>query len=264
MTTRFASLLEHVSDPRAIAVGDWTIAQCASHVGVISHLDRAAATMQFPPEYAEVMGRALEARVADVAPMNALALEQRHDHDLRTIAREIEANVAHLLAETAQADPSETRVWLGSMHLPLSAVVTHYLFELIVHGGDIATGARLGWGVPMDAALAAWEGFALPFLASEGAARFIGIEQRPDVKAVCEFRVEGTDPLLILVEDGRIQLAPAGSREVDARLSADPLALLLVLFGRMSPATAVRKRRVIPWGKRPWKLVQVLRVLEMP
>ena len=45
---------------------------------------------------------------------------------------------------------------------------------------------------------------------------------------------------------------PAAGQRADCYLSADPWALLLVLYGRSGPLKPALSGRILAWGHRPW------------
>jgi SCP-2 sterol transfer family len=74
-----------------------------------------------------------------------------------------------------------------------------------------------------------------------------------------EIRLRGNGPRYVIrVADGTVEVratsgkvGPAGG-PVDCVLSADPVTLLLVVYGRMPLSGALLRGGILAWGRRPW------------
>ena len=51
---------------------------------------------------------------------------------------------------------------------------------------------------------------------------------------------------------------------VDCHVSADPVALLLVAYGRRSQWVPILTGRLVAWGRKPWLGVRLVRYLVAP
>jgi hypothetical protein len=49
-----------------------------------------------------------------------------------------------------------------------------------------------------------------------------------------------------------MRMEPGGAGDVDCRISADPVSLLEVLYGRESQWPAVLRGRLVAFGRKPW------------
>lgn len=52
--------------------------------------------------------------------------------------------------------------------------------------------------------------------------------------------------------NGELTVGPPSSRRVDCHVSADPAALLPVIWGRRSQWPAIARGRLAAWGRKPW------------
>jgi hypothetical protein len=61
-----------------------------------------------------------------------------------------------------------------------------------------------------------------------------------------------------------LTLDAGGARDVDAHLSADPAALMMVFIGRQGIGKPLVEGKLAAWGRRPWKLARMLTVISPP
>ena len=53
-------------------------------------------------------------------------------------------------------------------------------------------------------------------------------------------------------DDGRLTIEPLGQQGVDCQISADPVAMMLVFYGRVGQLGQVMKGKMVSWGRKPW------------
>jgi hypothetical protein len=69
---------------------------------------------------------------------------------------------------------------------------------------------------------------------------------------------------LLVFDRGSLTLDAAGARDVDAYISADPAALMLVFIGREGIGKPLLLGKLTAWGSRPWKLARMLTAISPP
>jgi SCP-2 sterol transfer family protein len=265
VTPQFADLLRAVRRPTARAIGDWTIGDTAAHVSVVADADaflaRADAT---PPAYlADLLDRERTATVDDVAVLNRISLERQTERAPRVLADRVEREVTDLLAATDDRTGKEPIEWLGGVELPVTSVLIHLLSELIIHGRNIARADRQAWAIEPSDAIATLQEFLLRFLQADGADRFLpSVQLAKDVR--CEFRVRGAKPVLFKLRGGTLRVGEPDEGPVDARVTADPVAMLLVMYERMTPLAPMLRGRLRVSGRRPWRLPRLMKALQTP
>ncbi|TMM18274.1 MAG: hypothetical protein E6G01_03920 [Actinobacteria bacterium] len=240
---RFARLLVAVGDPDADAraVGTWSVGDVAAHVHEVSIIDSWFVTGEEPAgDLRELYDMATTASVDRVRDLNALALRLLPERSPRALASLVEANVGVVLEATAAADGDEQIAWLGGTKVPLRAVLGHMLSRLIL------------------------ETFLLELLRSPDAARFGGDRSSAPKPVACELRPWGAEPVLVVAGDDGLAVRPPDGHPVDARISADPATLWLVMCHRTSALRAVLTRSVVVSGPRPWRLRRLARLLRTP
>jgi SCP-2 sterol transfer family len=120
------------------------------------------------------------------------------------------------------------------------------LGELVVHGHDVA--GALGQPWPIDPAHAA--------LIVEGLNPILPGWVRPDrvkgLTAGFEVHLRGQASHVWAFRDGRLHVNPPDPGRIDVHISADPAALLLVVYARESQWKHIATGRLTAWGGRPW------------
>jgi hypothetical protein len=236
------------------AVGHWGTGDVACHVSHVITADTAALAGQPPPT--------TKLTPAAVAVLTDAMLADDPERDVGVLADRIEALLADFLA-VSDAPASEEVTWLGDIRLPASAVACHLLEELLVHGFDMATATNGAWTIaPAHAALAI-VGAAAPIVTAAGPTAFVDPERAQGFRARFDVRLRGHQRFTFVFDDG-MTIEDDTSEPVDAHVSADPVAMLLLMLGRVSAARAILGGKITGWGWRPWRLRRMLTVMTPP
>ncbi len=235
---RFCALLHGVGDVDRPAVGHWTVRDVGAHVAEAMRLYTAL-----------LAGDPSPAATIDAVPaMNEAGVRAVPDRDPRALAAGVEAAAGAYLA-AARERPADHRVtWHAGLRVPVTTLVALTIGEAAVHGRDVARATGAAWTVPAPWAHTVFRGL-LPVVPSYlDATRAAGVSARFDVR----LRGEDGTRVVLAVDGGRLAVAPAGSGPVDCVLSADPVAFLLILYGRTGPVRPALAGRIAAWGRRPW------------
>jgi len=236
------------------AIGHWGIGEVACHVSHVITADTAALAGQPPPT--------TELTPAAVAVLTDAMLGDDPERDVAVLADRIEALLADFLA-VSDAPASGEVTWLGDTRLPASAVACHLLEELLVHGYDMATATNGAWTIaPAHAALAI-AGAAVPIVTAAGPKAFVDPKSAQGFRARFDVRLRGHQRFTFVFDDG-LTIEDDTSEPVDAHVSADPVAMLLLMLGRVSAARAILGGKITAWGRRPWRLRGMLSVMRPP
>jgi hypothetical protein len=65
-------------------------------------------------------------------------------------------------------------------------------------------------------------------------------------------------------DDGDLTVEPEPSGRVDCHLSADPVAFMLVGWGRIGQGPAILKGQLLAWGRKPWLGLKLRSLLRNP
>jgi len=251
---RFTGLLRGSADANATAIGTWTLADVASHVShVIAKDTDALARRELP---------FVELSPAAVAVMTDSMLAGDPERDTTVLAERIDQLGAEFLR--LGADPPRAPVtWVGGTQLPPSAVACHLLEELLVHGHDVAVASRTPWPIDPPHAALAVTGGALPIIAASPRS-WIRPRSNPQARARVEIRLRGFARFVLTLDDGLHVEIPPSRERAHVHLSADPASLLLIMLGRESHWRALRRGKVMAWGRRPQALLTLLRNISPP
>lgn len=252
---RLVALLRNTPDTGAASVGTWTVGDVAAH---LSHGFRADADA--------LAGRPVPEAVVTkdgIAEATAKLLAEDGERDPGVLADRI-ATLAEEFDDVAAGARSAAVDWLQGTRLPPSMVAGHLLNECLVHGHDIAEATGQPWPIPRHHALLAIESFVLPLIATLPPTALVDQEKAGSYRARVELRLRRGSRTVLVFDRGSLTLDAAGARAVDAHISADPAALLLVLIGRRGIGRPLLAGKVAAWGRRPWKLGRMLTVLSPP
>jgi uncharacterized protein (TIGR03083 family) len=259
-----AALLRAVDDPDTPAVGGWNLGELSVHMLHVLDFE---------------LGRLRREPLVDVADFDALGrftvsyVAEEPSRDPHELADRIEAAAAEFAGLTAGRDPEEPHDWLGGTKLPLRTLSAHIVSELSVHSVDVARALGRGHAVPADAALTALEDFVVPLVTAVGAAgsfggptAFVDAEAGRGFRACYEVRLTGGGgPKHFVIDDGALHITDADpGRRVDCKVSADPAALLLVMWGRAGQWPAVARFQLRAHGRKPWLATKLAALIRTP
>jgi uncharacterized protein (TIGR03083 family) len=243
---RLTSLLRNISDPGARAVGTWSAGDVASHVASVfgNYVDMIEGD---EPVLAETTG--------DIERINSMWLERNRDRDPQVASSRIEGAFDRMVKRTRAVSDDSPIAWHAGLTLPISTVVRLALGEVLVHGHDIGSASGSTWALPVEEARTVLDGIIelAPHYVDEGGAR--GFSAR------YELRIRGGLQAALIFEDGLLTLdRPEG--HADCKISADPVAFLLVSYGRIAVWGPMLRGKLVAWGRKPWlglKLPSLLR-----
>jgi uncharacterized protein (TIGR03083 family) len=216
---------------------DWTVLDAAAHV-VISARVLAGVAGGEPFPFANLSRE-------EFAAENARRIDELDETDPTRLAQLLLEALGRL-DERCEGRPADDPVdFYPQMPLPLWALACIALAEQLLHRYDMA--GALGRPFPLDPAEAGLvlSGYApiLPLMVDPDAAK--------GLTAAVEVDVRGGGRFVARFADGALTVDPSDPGPVDAVLSADPVALLLVASGRLALAPAVAVGLISAAGDRP-------------
>ncbi|MEZ0094656.1 maleylpyruvate isomerase N-terminal domain-containing protein [Streptacidiphilus sp. EB129] len=249
------------SDPGAAVDAEWRVVDVASHLAFVfrgfgeAAGGTSAQYARYVPEEQDFHKR--------LATVNAMLVKEladtTADQQMTVAVGMVEEGIAGFLDATAELDPDAEldTPWYGPGVTRTPDTLTALaLGELLVHGLDVARAAGVPWPIARaEAALVGGEVFArmLPLMLTD-VGRATTVAYR--------VRWRGAPPqkpdLVIRLEAGTVRTGPVRPGErVDCRVSADPVAFLLVGYGRMPTWRAIGTGRIASWGRRPWTALKL-------
>lgn len=252
VTPRLLAMLRSVQRPDAIAVGEWTVADVATHLSHVAVGETIVArSVGEPSPEGLPVGDDI---ITTAAQFNATSLAGDPERDLSVLADRIEQGVSDFIDAMSAVRGNEGVTWLGGVILPSSALACHLLEEITVHGFDIARAEDTSWPIASDhASLAVGFLFDLMrFCEPKMRRAFVDQDAATGVRACYDFRVRGGRRDFLIIEDGLVTIEEPSSRRVDCHISADPEVALLLGMGRIGRIRPALTGRLTAWGRRPW------------
>lgn len=161
-------------------------------------------------------------------------------------------------ARALQGDP-EVR-WRGDVAVPASTVCAVALGEALVHGYDVARADRRRWKVDPSAVGALLQGMR-PVIT-----RFVDPVRAAGVTARYAVTLRGAPAAggCLAFDDGVLTVESEPGGRVDCTVSADPAAMILVLYGRTSGLLSTLTGRIRAGGRKPWLGLRLPTLFRIP
>jgi len=191
-----------------------------------------------------------------LARTSAERLRDEPERDLMGLTQRVrDASAALLLAIDGRA-ASDPVVWNGQA-TTVGTMLGIILAEYLLHGRDLAETLEQPWKIrPDDARLVL--AAVLPLLPL-----LINPVTTAHVRATYDLRVRGGTRIAIIVDGGSLTIARSLAA-VDCHVSADPVALLFVAYGRRTQWVPILTGRLVAWGRKPWLGTRLTRYLVTP
>ena len=244
-----AALIRAIPDPtRPIPNSDWTVGDAAAHMALAADVYADCAEGRESPI----------TDLGDLAAFNARFLAEHPERRCAALADALLAAEGRLLTATASRRGDEFLPFHEGAPAPLGTVLSVALAELLTHGYDIARALGRPWPIRPEHARLAMAGVSwlLPRFVEERAAR--------GVRASYDVRLRGGTRMTFRFDNGTLAVLPGGSGPVDAHILADPVAFLLVGYGRISQWGPIFKGQILAWGRKPWLALTFKRLLRNP
>jgi uncharacterized protein (TIGR03083 family) len=223
-------LLRMSSVGQEVPGSDWSPPEIGAHL------------VSVPRRYMRMMERP-EPFPQSLSAMNEAEIRAVGCTDLDQLADMLVADVDELSARLGH-DGARPVPFFGMTHTAEGAGAV-MLGELLLHGLDLARALRRRWVIGRDEAIAVLDGL-LPA---------VGYSVDPDVArraaGTYHLRIRHGHDWTIEVRDGAATVEKGRPELADLHISADPLAFLLVGYGRASRWRSLLTGRMLGWGRRP-------------
>ncbi|MEH6373061.1 maleylpyruvate isomerase N-terminal domain-containing protein [Streptomyces sp. KLMMK] len=260
---RLARLLRAAPDLDAPSgVPLWTVGDTGAHLCAVYLAFCSAFTHEFagwdgvlPPGDGPFAERITAVNAKSIGLLDAD--ERRHLGDLVTERGERFLQVTRdLVPGTPVAAP-----WYGQqVVLTLANATGLMLSESLLHGLDVARGARIAWAIGADEArLVIGQAMpaVMPLALDEAKAR--------GVRIAFGVVIKGGPRLAVVVDDGTATVTrDAPPRAYDCRITAEPTAFLLIGFRRTPLWSAIARGRIRAGGRRPWLALRLGELIAGP
>lgn len=243
-----ADLMRSLPDPGAGVPGlAWTVGQTAAHL---------VAAARSYPRYAT--GQAAPEATIDLADGNLERIAQVGERSLPELADLLVEETQQLLELTAGLGPDHRVAFHGGATLDLAEQTGILLGEYLIHGLDLARSVPRSW--PID------PGHARLVIAAAAAllSRYIDPEAARGVTVAYDVRIRGGPRFGLQLTHGAATVVSTPVGSVDCHISADPVAFLIVAYGRGSLWRPALRGQLLSWGRRPWRAFGLPRLLVSP
>ncbi|WP_406096424.1 maleylpyruvate isomerase family mycothiol-dependent enzyme [Kitasatospora purpeofusca] len=216
---------------------EWTVAEAAAHLAMANELMADLAAGADRPYGDGTPG--------SLAAANAASLAERPERDPAVLGAEIARQARRFTAAAGPRGGGEPVLTpLGGMDL--DTLGAYLLTHMLGHLYDIAV--ALGRPHPIDRRRV---GLTMPFLRT---AMPLVVDARAAAghSACYRLRVRGLDGFAVTFTDGAAVVTQEPPRRPDCTVLTEPVAFLLIALGRFTATDALRRGRVLAWGRRPW------------
>jgi hypothetical protein len=254
---RSADLWRLIDKPDAPAPGlIWTAAETAAHV-VGDLRDYTQALTRHANGYMTHANRPTESPSALSAKVNARHLEEVPERNLHRLADMLEAAVDAYLNAAVTADPSVAIATPNGLVISPATMAALLLGEQLIHGLDISRTAKIPWPIAKADAF-----LVIPGVLSV-APQYLRPNRAAGVHISFELRMRGGPSYRLAVDDGTATVSAAGTK-ADCVITADPVAFLLLGYGRISQLSPVLRGQLRPGGRKPWLAMRFGTLLYSP
>ncbi|KQX50064.1 MULTISPECIES: maleylpyruvate isomerase N-terminal domain-containing protein [unclassified Streptomyces] len=260
---RLVRLLREAPDLEAPSgVPDWTVGDTAAHLAAV-HFAYSTGFIEESMDWDGVLPSGEGPFAARIAAMNARSVSLFGDGERARPGTFLAERSEEFLRATEGLAP-ETPVdapWFGTeATLTLAAATGLILSETLVHGLDIARGARRPWRIAPDEASLVL-GQSMPTMMPPA----LDAEEARGVSLALDLVVKGGPRLAVVVDEGALTVTrDAPPRAYDCRLTVAPVAFLLVSFGRIPVWKAVARGQMRAGGRKPWLAARLSRLVANP
>ncbi|MFI6942888.1 maleylpyruvate isomerase N-terminal domain-containing protein [Streptomyces sp. NPDC050418] len=249
---RVARMVREAPDPSVRSgLPGWSVGDVGAHLAAVYLACGAGFTGESVP-WDLVLPKDENAPLAErIAVLNAASVQLVGPGEREGLGELLRQRGEAFLQATEGMAP-ETPVstpWYGSgVTLDLGTVTGLMLSESLVHGLDFARGAKVPWPIEPDHARLVL-GQVMPAMMP----MTVNAEQARGVRIAFDLAVKGGPRLAVEIEDGAATVVrDAGPRRYDCRITADPVAFLLVSFERTAPWKAALTGKMRAGGRKPW------------
>jgi hypothetical protein len=235
---------------------DWTAAETAAHV-VGDLRDYGQALTRHGNGYMTHANPPMESPSALSAKVNARHLEEIPERDMHRLADLLEEAALAYLAVAASADLSADIATPNGLVIAPSTMTCLLLGEQVVHGLDVARSAGVRWSISAEDAL-----LVIPGVLAI-APQYLRPSRAMGMRASYELRMRGGCRFRMAIADGTATVTAASER-ADCVITADPVAFLLLGFGRIGQWSQILRGRLRAGGRKPWLAMRFASLLVSP
>lgn len=237
-----ARRLREVRDGSAPVPGlRWTISEVGAHLVTVAR------------GYTAYAKGASSSREPGIAEINEERLRRYPVRDPALLADELMRECAAFLSAIELDD---SKMSLSEVPIDRATGAGILLGELRIHELDIASALHKKWTMAREEALIVmYSVLTLSHMSvdAEAAEGFTG---------TYEIRLRGGEAVTMAFDDGTLEVSRGRSPRADCRTSIDPVASLLLGYGRISPWRVGLAGKAFAWGRKPWLALRFNKLLQ--
>ena len=260
---RTAELIRSINDmDLRLPQSEWTVGDTAAHL-IFALRGFTASASNSLNGWQDIEDR-LPRRTATaerIAAMNRIMIPAEPRRSPRSAALAVTEGAEAFAVAAAQRSPGDIMPtpWYGDgQSMSVADATCLLLGEQVMHGYDMARAAHKTWPIAKSDAYLIL-----------GAVRVMMPKMaKPDVlgKTCVTYRVHpgARADFVVRCADGAITVEEPGSQRVDCHIAADPVAFLLLGYGRISQWRAIAGGKMITWGRKPWQAFRFVSFVSNP
>ncbi|MGA9161403.1 MAG: maleylpyruvate isomerase family mycothiol-dependent enzyme [Actinomycetota bacterium] len=245
---RVTELLTHVEDPHRPVRGlEWTLGDLAAHLS--------ARTERFAAYLSGVATP--QGEVAGIAAENQQDLRARRERPFGDHVDQVRSNVASFVATTRGKLGADPFPWYSAITLDVATASGLLLGELTVHGYDAARTLGHPWPI------AATDARTIIRAAAALAPWYVDEDATRGGRTTFRIAARGGPVFRVRIDDGTATVEPADG-DADCTIHADPAALVLLSYRRITRWQAAGRGKLVATGRRPWRALRFERSFRSP
>jgi putative sterol carrier protein len=242
---RTAALWRRVDTPDAPVPGlRWTAAETAAHV-VGDLRDYAQALTRHANGYLTHINPQPESPSRRSEIVNARHLAEVTERAMDRLADMLEETADNYLAVAGAANTAASIPTPNGLVISPSTMTCLLLGEQLVHGLDIARAAKAAWAIDRGDAVLVLPG-ALTVMPE-----YLRPARAADLRVSFELRIRAASSYRMTIDNGSAVVTAAGEK-VDCTITADPVAFLLLGYGRIGQWNPTFRGKLRAGGRKPW------------
>jgi len=255
---RTARMVRTVPDGAVRVPGmDWTAAETAAHmVGDLSFFASFLTGQRDARDYLDE-GPGGPTASEHNAAVNNRQLREIPERDMPRLADAIVAAAEEFAAVAAGRPDSDRAVVTNGMSMTVPVMSAVLLGEQVIHGLDIARAVGLPWRITAQDALLVLAG-ALAIVPE-----YVDRRAAAGRHVSYELRLRGGPRYRLSFDDGTLSVTAPGPK-ADCVISADPVAFLLVGYGRTGQWGQIIRGKLVAGGRKPWLALGFSKLLASP
>lgn len=244
-TELFASIGDSAPPVPGLA---WNVGEVGAHIAVVLRgYTEAAKGDQSLVEALISAGATFPERLSAITAGTLAAEPGRDPKELSVLIRQ---RVETFLADTAGRAGDErvsTPFYGDGASLSLATATAMLVGEQVIHGYDVAAATDRPWTIEVDDANLMLRAISsmMPFAANPATTAGKHSTYRISVRG-------GGPRMVVRVDDGKVTAESSTPGRVDCSLSADPVTLVLVVYGRVGQWGPILRGKLAAWGRKPW------------